>query len=228
MTTETQTQFATRLGVDKSHITRLKQAGRLVMTDGKVDVEASLQCIKETEGGRDDVAARHAEARGGETKKPDESRVSAQTRKEMAQADIAEMERDKLRGKLIDREQVEMALDDVVAFARQGLENLPHRVAARLVGKDFDQIMATLKQEIAARMGDMHKEANKQLVELTKGGDEIDRAQEREQTDRARAIAAAARDIPKGIPGECGLCGEHLQRLILGACAPCRDKHGLK
>jgi phage terminase Nu1 subunit (DNA packaging protein) len=170
-TTATQSQFAGQLGCNKSHVTRLKQAGRLVLDDkGLVLVEASKARIAETEGGRDDVAARHAAEKGQEIKKLDETRVSAQTRKEMAQADVAEMERDVMRGKLIEREQVEMALADLVAFARQGVENLPHRVAAQLVGKDFDQIMSTLKQEVIAMMGDMHKEAGKRLVELTKVG----------------------------------------------------------
>lgn len=169
-----QVQFAALLGCDKSHITRLKQQGRLVMVgEGRnalVDIEASKARIAATEGGRDDVAARHAAEKGQEAKKPDESRVSAQTRKEMAQADIAEMERDQLRGKLIERELVEQALADVVAFARQGFENFPHRVAAQLVGKDFDQIMATLKQEVQGMIGDMHRDAGKALAELTKEG----------------------------------------------------------
>lgn len=59
--------------------------------------------------------------------------------------------------------------------------------------------------------------------------DEIDKAQQREQEDRDRAIAiaAAARDIAPGTPGECDLCGEWSGRLINGACAPCRDRHHL-
>jgi phage terminase Nu1 subunit (DNA packaging protein) len=168
-TTCNQVQFAKLIGCNKSHVTRLKQDGRLVLTDsGLVDIEESKARIVATEGGRDDVAARHAAAKGRDTKPLDESRSKAQARKEMAQADVAEMERDLMRGKLIEREQVEMALADLVAFARQGVENLPHRVAAQLVGKDFDQIMATLKQEVVAMMGDMHKEAGKRLVDLTK------------------------------------------------------------
>lgn len=57
--------------------------------------------------------------------------------------------------------------------------------------------------------------------------DEIDRAQEREQQDRDRAIAAAAHDLAPGHPGDCDLCGEHSMRLVEGACAPCRDKYHL-
>jgi phage terminase Nu1 subunit (DNA packaging protein) len=176
MTLCTQTQLAGHLGKDKSYVTRLKQAGRLVLGEGgQVDLELSLRRIADTAGGRDDVAARHAAARSDqaagrpEMPKGAETRVSAQTRKEMAQADLAEMERDVMRGRLIEREQVEQALADLVSFARQGMENLPHRVAAQLVGKDFDQIMATLRQEVVAMMTDTHKEAGKRLAELTKG-----------------------------------------------------------
>ena len=67
MTTETRAAFAARLGVNRSTVTRWIAAGRLVTTaDGdRVDVEASLARLKETEGGRPDVAQRHADARGG-------------------------------------------------------------------------------------------------------------------------------------------------------------------
>ncbi|CAB4198963.1 hypothetical protein UFOVP1326_9 [uncultured Caudovirales phage] len=33
--------------------------------------------------------------------------------------------------------------------------------------------------------------------------------------------------IPAGAPGDCDFCGEWTGRLVLGACAPCRDKLGL-
>jgi hypothetical protein len=66
MTILTQSEFARAQGWSRSHVTALKQAGRLVLADdGRVDVEASLARIAATRGGgRDDVAARHAAARG--------------------------------------------------------------------------------------------------------------------------------------------------------------------
>lgn len=57
--------------------------------------------------------------------------------------------------------------------------------------------------------------------------DDIDRAQQREQQDRDRAIAAASRELAPGHPGDCDLCGEHSMRLVEGACAPCRDRYHL-
>lgn len=34
-------------------------------------------------------------------------------------------------------------------------------------------------------------------------------------------------EIPHGNSGDCEICGEWFGRLVGGACAPCRDKHGL-
>lgn len=61
---ERQIDFARRLGVNKSTITRGVQAGRILLdARGLVDVERSLDRWAETKGGRSDVAARHAAAR---------------------------------------------------------------------------------------------------------------------------------------------------------------------
>ena len=61
---ETKAAFARRIGINKSNVTRAAQAGRIVLTPGgMVDVEKSVQRWYETKGGRDDVAARHAENR---------------------------------------------------------------------------------------------------------------------------------------------------------------------
>ncbi|WP_018875267.1 hypothetical protein [Thioalkalivibrio sp. ALJ8] len=63
--TLTRAAFARELGVNKSTVTRLAQAGRLVLDGrGRVVVAASIQRIQATAGGRTDVAARHAEERG--------------------------------------------------------------------------------------------------------------------------------------------------------------------
>lgn len=59
--------FARRLGVNRSTVTRAAQAGRLVLdAQGMVLVAPSLERWHATRGTRDDVAARHAAARGAE------------------------------------------------------------------------------------------------------------------------------------------------------------------
>lgn len=76
--TETRAQFAARLGVARSTITRAVQAGRLVLHEnGHILVEPSLKRWHETKGGRDDVAARHAETRGAAIPEADQSQKNA-------------------------------------------------------------------------------------------------------------------------------------------------------
>ena len=60
--------------------------------------------------------------------------------------------------------------------------------------------------------------------------DDADIASEKQQQADQLAIEKAkraAQDIPKGVEGDCGFCGEWTSRLVGGACAPCRDKRGL-
>lgn len=64
----TMSKFAEMQGIHRSTVTRWKQTGRLVMTENnkKVDVEASLKKIKNTEGHRTDMKEKHAQNRGHE------------------------------------------------------------------------------------------------------------------------------------------------------------------
>lgn len=64
MSRESKAAFARRLGIDPAHVTRMAQAGRLVVVDGQVEVEASLARMEATKDpNRDDVRQRHAQAR---------------------------------------------------------------------------------------------------------------------------------------------------------------------
>lgn len=60
--------------------------------------------------------------------------------------------------------------------------------------------------------------------------DDVDEATERNQRRIDEGIARAslaAAAMPAGKPGDCDFCGEPSMRLVLGACAPCRDRRGL-
>lgn len=179
-----QIEFAALLGVARSYITKLKADGRLVMDGDKVDVEASRKRIAETaDPNRDDVACRWAVQRGRETgigasatpppEDPEEDAsaaftyANARARKEHAQADVAEMERDKQRGLLLDRTAVSAAVEDVMTTIRQALEQQPHRVAPMLVGHDLDYIRAALKQENNNVLAEMVKDFSKRLRQIS-------------------------------------------------------------
>lgn len=205
-------EFARKQGWNRSTVTRLRQAGRLVIRDGLVDAVASLDLIAATaDARRDDVAARHAGLRLQKTGKqaPEGARngagdpsqapqpenpataasasaaddseslseasiiganfQAARAMKEKYLALQAQTEYQRLIGELLPRADVVTALDDVVAVARHGLDQLPHRTAPRLLGKDLDAIRAILREDVAALMREMHTDAQRQLAVLTQG-----------------------------------------------------------
>lgn len=56
--------------------------------------------------------------------------------------------------------------------------------------------------------------------------DDADKASVETEILEAADIAAIrnkAQQMPEGKAGECDLCGHWSGRLVLGACAPCRD-----
>ncbi len=62
---ESKSNFAKRLGVNKSTVTRWGKAGRLELAqNGKVLIEPSIKKINATQGHRTDVTERHAKSRG--------------------------------------------------------------------------------------------------------------------------------------------------------------------
>mgnify|MGYP001490782871 CR=1 FL=1 len=153
MTTETQADFARRMeghmgrAVNRSTVKRWADAGRLVMVDGKVDVEASLALLSGTQAGRQDVTDRHAQeaaekATAGRTapdvpqpaadlsmEKARRVRAVAEARIKAAEAEIREMERDRRAGNLIDKEVVDFVLNDFGATLRSLMENFASRIA---------------------------------------------------------------------------------------------------
>lgn len=176
MTRESQTEFARRLNKDKAHVTRLKQAGRLVMAvDGLVEVEASLERIEATRGQRFDTERRWEEyrahpadsappvqAKPAPTESPAPTQDAAlstdeisrrtrlaQMRKEEAEAQKRELELNELTADLLRRDAVEKALLDAVAVILSAGENLPDRLAPQLVGiEDMERVRARVKDEI--------------------------------------------------------------------------------
>lgn len=177
----TQAEFARLEGKARSYITALKKAGRLVMTaDDLVDLEASRALIAATaDPGRDDVAARHAAARGetptppekhaansADTEKLGNSYAAARAVKEKYAAMTAKMEYERASGKLIEREAVAAAVEDIMTTVRQHFEQQPHRVAPMLIGLDLDAIRAILKQETNGVLAEMVKEFGKRLRQI--------------------------------------------------------------
>lgn len=176
----TKAEFARLIGRDRSWVTRMAQAHRLVIEGqgkaARIKVAESKALLEQTAGTRDDVAARHADERRGRPRKdrqPDfafgsaaviepapvpqpkpapesppaavpesvasaeatemaearRAKLLAESRRVQAAADREEMERDKLAGDLIAREDVDAAMKFIGAGVRGLLEVFPDQVA---------------------------------------------------------------------------------------------------
>lgn len=173
-----QSDFAKHIGVNKSYITQLKKEGRLIMAKtGGVDVQASINKIKETaDPNRDDVSSRHAEKRMAivelevKPKKTVKEKTSSEVTFSEARAKEqhfkslqAELEYQKAISEVVSTQEMRSAVGDVVTTFRQSLENIPHRTAPQLVGKELDFIRATLKQEISLALNEMERNFDEKL-----------------------------------------------------------------
>lgn len=177
-----QSKFAEIIGVDRSYVTKLKKQDRLVVDDdGLIDVDASVQRIKDTaDPNRGDVVTRWKKERGDqalevpqeippeltEDDSPEEhSYQRARAKKEHFLAERARVDYLRDIGELVPIADMRAAVADVVTAFRQTLEQLPHRTGPDLIGKDLDGIRATLKQDIRAALSDMEREFTKRLSE---------------------------------------------------------------
>ena len=171
MTTETQTAFADRHGWSRSYVTQLKQDGRLVLDgSGRVDVEASEARIKATEDpSKAGVAERHAQGRAGGD---DANKVGGafklfQARKMKADAEMAEMERDRMAGKLVPVDGVHFLIDDLTATYRARLENWPDRLAPELAPMTtLEETRAHLVESVEQLLNAVAAQIARRLQEL--------------------------------------------------------------
>lgn len=156
MTACTQTEFAKLVGKDRSYVTRLKHAGRLVLTaDGLVDVDKSRTLIANTSNPSyaHIVAARGSAVQvapvvNGPGDVGDESvdnYQSAKATNEKYKALTAKLEYEKAAGKLVDTSEAALFAADLAASFRAALEVLPDRLAPELVAvNDMESVRAVL------------------------------------------------------------------------------------
>lgn len=156
MTTATQSEFAALLGKDKSYVTRLKQAGRLVFTaDGMVDVEKSRALIAAT---ADPSRSAAVEARANDQMRQERAAPSQQDAignsfqaakavNEKYKALTAKLEYEQASGKLVDASEARLFAADLAATFRGALEVLPDRLAPELVALNETETIRALLVE---------------------------------------------------------------------------------
>ncbi len=169
----TQAEFSRLQGVDKSHVTRLKQAGRLVTVDGKVDVEASRALIAQTADTRyssktaqnaqqGDNASAKVSTPQDQTERAAMSLQAARAVKENYTARMAKLLFERESGKLVEADAVRLFAADLGATFRSSLEILPDRIAAELVPlNDTDSIRAVLVEYIEQILSDLSEKIEK-------------------------------------------------------------------
>lgn len=149
MTTETKSDFAKRLGINKSHLSRGKAMEWLVLENGRVNVEESLRRRElaaspqphhrahaaALEEGRqpsrnlNPAYAKPAATEFSEIESLNLRLKAAEVNKREHEAEKARMESATMAGNLIAKEDVDFALDDFGAALRSLMENFADRYA---------------------------------------------------------------------------------------------------
>lgn len=169
MTLMSQSDFAAHIGVNRSHVTQLKNADRLIMQDGKVDVEASIKRIDDTKDpAKEGVAKRHQQERSQKEQEKTEKAPSAsgtgsrfqsaKARREEANAELTEIELQTKRGQLLIADEAKLAVADGDAVIRNRLESLPDILAPQLAAEtDEQKIRSMLMDHIESLLGDLSR-----------------------------------------------------------------------
>lgn len=176
--------FADHLGCRPSYVTKLKQAGRLVLDDtGKVRVAESIALIDSTrDPSKRAVSDRHAEERGAALNPPaadddgdaaapaiaNPDYQAARAKREHYAALQAEADyRAKMR-ELLDAGRVRAVLADVMTELRTHIESIPHTVGPALAALvDEAEVKALLQSEIESALN----AASARLEKLGRGED---------------------------------------------------------
>ncbi|MBK7023992.1 MAG: hypothetical protein IPH41_10960 [Sulfuritalea sp.] len=132
MLTMALSEFARHLGCSPASVTRLKKAGRLVLTaDGKVDVDGSLWRLAETQGGQAsqaDLAPPPVSA----WKHPEHNFQLQRARRVTYEALTAEREARLMLAKLVDAAAVRAAANEASALILAMARAFPASVAGKI------------------------------------------------------------------------------------------------
>ena len=180
--------FAQHMGCAPSYVTKLKQAGRLVLDDaGRVKVAESKALIEATrDPAKRAVVDRHASARGAELAAPKAAEEegeqgdaeapaianpdyqAARAKREHYAALQAEADyRAKIR-ELLDAGRVRAVLADVLTELRTQVEAIPHTLAPALAAMTDE---ATVKAALVAEIESALQAASVRLEKLGRGED---------------------------------------------------------
>lgn len=173
----TQAEYAKRRGCSAVAVHKAVKAGRISLIDGKIDpAVADIQWAQNT---RARVTARPAPAAADAPAQPqaplsgqyasdarpgDEDYWQSRSRREAAEASMAELKRDELLGDLIRVSAVRAAMINAYATLREAILNLPARLAPQLAAESDTAAIQTL----------LHAELHSALTTLAGASSKID------------------------------------------------------
>ena len=150
----TKTEFAKRIGLDRSRIFALVKQGRL-STDknGKVDFEKGK---KEIEINRLDDPRRFDNKSTSDPEVQDIKKAEARIKLEIADMDLKQR-----RGELVEKDQVIKTCQSIVSIARTRLLTIPQKLAPQLIGIDsIKKIKSMLEKEIHQALNELSRLEN--------------------------------------------------------------------
>ena len=147
-----QAEFARRMGVNKSTVTRWVQNGRITLAaDGRVDVDQASRERDASESPMPHHQARKAQIDSQKAQLPAQpaqpadpmpgagqveklgAALKIETLKlQRAKREMAELDLDRLAGALVERETVDRVLDEIGRAMRRLLQNMPDRLAGTI------------------------------------------------------------------------------------------------
>ncbi len=156
----TQREYARRRGCTEAAVRRAVRDGRISLIDGRIDpVAADAQWARNTRvraGSRptDDANLTGSSTASGQSGQPEDDDTDSgywksRARRERAEAELAELKLRELQGQLVRADEWAAALAKRAAAFREGLLQIPSRLAAQLAAEaDQARVHTMLEDEL--------------------------------------------------------------------------------
>ena len=166
----TQSEYAKQRGVSEAAVSKAVSGGRISLIDGKIDpVVADMQwkANSRARASSQQPCQLPLDEAGPSTRVPSEADgyTVSRNRREAAEASLAEMKEAEMRGKLVDKAEVDAAIFEIARAMRDGLTNCAKRIAAEVLGlasadaceavieREHRALLQNMTHQIVARLG---------------------------------------------------------------------------
>lgn len=151
----TQAEYATHRGISGAAVSKAVASGRISLIDGKIDpAVADIQWAQNTRARADSKrpdgqAPATPGAEGGSQPSAEGDYWNARSRRETAEAAIAEMKEQEMRGALIRSDVIRTVLATKISATRDALLQIPVRLAPVLAAEsDIERVAELLDEEL--------------------------------------------------------------------------------